>query len=113
MEVRMAIDLPESLKQYFIAQNAHDVDAMAAAFASQAEVNDEGRTHVGRDAIREWKRETSAKYRIQAQPTHTTIQGDAVTVVARVEGNFPGSPADLTYDFVLDGDGLIRRLQIH
>ena len=70
----MAIHLPDNLKQYFIAQNGHDLEAMLAAFAPDAEVRDEGRSYVGPDAIREWKRETSAKYRIQAQTTHTTIQ---------------------------------------
>jgi hypothetical protein len=109
----MATELPEGLKQYFKAQNDHDVDAMAAAFAPEAHVRDEGRDYVGRAAIREWKRETSAKYRIHAEPMATTIQGDAVTVIARVEGSFPGSPADLTYDFVMDRAGLIRRLKIH
>ena len=109
----MATELPENLVHYFAAQNAHDVDAMAAAFAPDAEVKDEGRTYVGRDAIREWKRETSAKYQIHAQPLGTTQQDDEVTVIARVAGNFPGSPADLTYDFVLDRAGLIQRLDIH
>jgi hypothetical protein len=41
------------------------------------------------------------------------VEGLSVTVIANVSGNFPGSPADLTYAFVLDDAGLIRELEIH
>ena len=109
----MATDLPDNLLQYFAAQNAHDVDSMVARFAPEAEVKDEGRTYAGRDAIREWMRETSAKYHVSVEPLSTTEKDDVLTVVARVAGNFPGSPANLTYDFVLDRAGLIQRLEIH
>jgi hypothetical protein len=109
----MATELPGKLERYFAAQNDHDVDAMAAAFASDAEVVDEHRSYVGREAIREWKRETSAKYGITVEPLSATDDGKIVSVVGRVAGNFPGSPADLTYDFALDDAGFIRSLKIH
>ena len=104
---------PDNLGRYFAAQNSHDADAMTACFAPEAEVQDEGRTYVGKDAIRGWKVETIAKYGINIEPLTATDQGGTLTVIARVTGNFPGSPADLTYDFVIDGSGLIRRLAIH
>jgi hypothetical protein len=113
MEVIMASEMPDNLTQYFKAQNAHDLDAMAATFAPQAEVKDESRVYVGREAIRAWTQETSAKYRVTVEPLSTTRQGDAVTVVAKVSGNFPGSPANLNFDFVLDPAGLIQRLEVH
>jgi hypothetical protein len=34
-------------------------------------------------------------------------------VFARVSGNFLGSPADLSYRFVIDESGLIHALEIH
>jgi hypothetical protein len=105
--------LPDTLARYFAAQNSHDADGMTACFAPEAEVRDEGRTYIGRDAIRQWKVETIAKYGISTEPLTATDQGGTLTVTARVTGNFPGSPADLTYDFVLGGSGLIRRLAIH
>lgn len=105
--------LPDTLRRYFAAQNSHDAETMADCFAPDAEVRDEGHTYIGREAIRQWKVETIAKYAISIEPLTTTEQGGALTVTARVTGNFPGSPADLTYDFVLDGSGLIRRLAIH
>jgi hypothetical protein len=109
----MLPNLPDSLLRYFAAQNSHDADGMTACFAPEAEVRDEGHTYVGHDAIRKWKAETIAKYGITIEPLSATEHGGTLTVVARVTGNFPGSPADLTYDFVIDGSGLIRRLAIH
>jgi hypothetical protein len=105
--------MPDNLLRYFAAQNSHDADGMTACFSPEAEVRDEAHTYVGRDAIRRWKAETIAKYGISIEPLAATDLGDMLTVIARVTGNFPGSPADLTYDFVLDGSGLIRRLAIH
>lgn len=109
----MADEMPVTLTRYFAAQNAHDVEAMLTAFAPGAEVRDEGKTYVGRGAIREWKLATSAKYRITARPLHMKREGDALATTVEVSGNFPGSPVNLTYDFLLDGSELIRRLEIH
>ena len=109
----MRSKLPDNLLRYFAAQNSHDADAMTACFAPGAEVQDEGRAYVGKDEIRGWKVETIAKYGISIEPLVATNQGSTLTVKARVTGNFSGSPADLTYDFVIDGSGLIRRLAIH
>ena len=60
--------LPDILARYFAAQNAHDIDAMVACFAPDAAVQDEGRDIIGTDAVRSWKLQTSAKYRITAEP---------------------------------------------
>ncbi len=109
----MTTEIPANLIGYFAAQNAHDVDAMVATFAMDAEVRDEGRSYVGREAIREWKMATSSKYAITAEPLRSDRDGDALKVIARVSGNFPGSPAELTYDFLIDGSDQIRRLEIH
>lgn len=108
----MAPDLPETIEKYFAAQNLHSVTAMVAAFAPDAQVRDEGRTYVGRKAIRDWKRKVGEKYGITVKPLTVERDGDRLTASVRVEGRFPGSPAELTYRFVLDGTGLIRALEI-
>jgi hypothetical protein len=108
----MLSDLPNNLVRYFAAQNNHDAEGMTACFAPEAEVHDEGHSYIGRDAILDWKVETIAKYGIGIEPLSATDQGTTLTVIARVTGNFPGSPANLTYDFVFDDTGLIRRLAI-
>lgn len=103
----------DNLSRYFAAQNDHDAEGMTNCFAPEAVVRDEGRTYVGRDAIREWKLDTIAKYGVTAEPLSAKAGADCITVVVRVEGNFPGSPADLTYDFTFDASGLIQTLEIH
>ena len=105
--------LPQVLERYFAAQNRHDAQGMTDCFTADAEVRDEGRTYVGREAILEWKKDTIAKYGISIEPLSTSRDGQALTVVGRVFGNFPGSPANLTYKFDLGQDGLIGRLEIH
>ena len=109
----MTLTLPKTLDRYIAAQNAHDVDGMVACFAPDARVRDEGRDYSGHDEIREWKRETIAKYGISIEPLSQKEDGETATVVARVTGNFPGSPANLTYNFGIGQDGLIKTLNIH
>ena len=108
----MTTELPAGLTRYFAAQNAHDIDAMVTTFAPDAEVRDEGRTHVGLEAIRAWKLATSARYNVTAEALRSEQDGKTLKVTARVSGNFPGSPANLTYAFLLDDAGLIRQLEI-
>lgn len=109
----MPLDLPEPLPRYFAAQNALDADSMTACFAPGAVVHDEGGTYVGSEAIRGWKQDTIAKYGISIDPLEAIQQDDKTEVVARVAGNFPGSPANLTYRFSVSPDGLIRTLDIN
>lgn len=108
----MTLTLSQNLNRYFAAQNAHDAEGMVACFAPNARVRDEGRDYSGRDEILEWKKDTIAKYGISIQPLRQTEEGDATTIVARAAGNFPGSPAELTYAFGLRADGLIETLRI-
>lgn len=101
------LSLPPVLADYFAAQNTHDIDRMAACFADDAKVRDEGEDIIGRPAIRRWKEKTSAKYRVRAELLRMEGDDSRVTVVARVSGTFPGSPADLTYRFGLDGKSIV------
>jgi hypothetical protein len=108
----MPLDLPDPLPRYFAAQNALDAELMTACFAPDAVVHDEGGTYTGSEAIRGWKQDTIAKYGISIDPLKATRQDNQTVVVARVAGNFPGSPANLTYAFSVSPDGLIRTLDI-
>src|SRR3954454_9299420 len=110
-ETSMKPVLPDILARYFAAQNAHDIDAMVACFAPDAAVHDEGRDIVGTDAIRAWKQETSARYRITAEPLESHVEDDQTIVVVKVSGTFDGSPANLTYRFRFADDGLIGALE--
>jgi hypothetical protein len=106
------LDLPEPLDRYFAAQNAHDIEAMVACFAPDARVRDEGKDYLGRDDVRRWKEYTVAKYGIRIEPLESREQDGRTIITARVAGNFPGSPANLTYNFGLSSEGLIRTLEI-
>jgi hypothetical protein len=112
MEVKVELELPDRLSRYFAAQNKHDVEGMTDCFAADAVVRDEGQTYSGHTAIREWKLDTIAKYGVSVRPLKSTGRCDGLTVLARVQGDFPGSPVNLTYDFALGPDGLIRALEI-
>jgi ketosteroid isomerase-like protein len=106
----MTLELPKPIAAYFDA-DAKDREAVALCFTDDATVVDERTTYTGRDAIRRWKAESSAKYTYVSEPLAITVEGDRTVVTSRVTGNFPGSPVDLRYFFVLDGD-LIAELEI-
>jgi hypothetical protein len=107
----MTAKFPQPLTDYFVAKNRHDVDAMLLAFSSDATVKDEGKTHRGLAAIRDWMEETTKKYRVTVEVADATVNGDAWRIAGIVSGNFPGSPATLHYVFTL-ADDRITRLEI-
>ena len=99
----MTLTLPEPLVDYFAAHNAHDPDRVAACFAPDAVVRDEGQDIRGRDAVRAWAEKTSRKYRPQAEVVAVENVADRTVATAHVAGDFPGSPIDLRYRFKLAG----------
>ena len=108
----MKPNLPIVLQRYYYAENAHDIEAMVACFAPDALVRDEGRDIRGTEAVRAWKKETSAKYHISVEPLECSVEAGHAVVVVKVSGNFPGSPANLTYRFDLTADGRISALEV-
>lgn len=103
--------LPAAVSTYFTARAPEDGAAFAAAFAPEAIVHDEGQRHQGGPAIRDWWLAAKAKYRHEAVPLEVTEAGGKTLVRARVTGDFPGSPAVLTFTFGLR-DGRIAELAI-
>jgi hypothetical protein len=107
----MSAKLPQPLADYFAAGNRHDIDAMLVPFSPSAMVKDEGETHRGSAAIRNWKEETTKKYHAVVEVTDATVSADAWRIAGIVSGNFPGSPAMLHYNFTL-AEERITRLEI-
>ena len=107
----MAIELPATVAAYFAADKGRNAEAVSRCFTSDAVVKDEGNTHVGRDAIRRGMALSSAKYTYVAEPFSVAAEGGRTVVAAHLSGNFPGSPLDLRYAFVLEG-GEIAELEI-
>jgi adenylate cyclase len=108
----MNISLPTAIERYFHADASTDDKLVGQCFTEDAVVRDEGSTRQGPDAIMAWKQEAKAKYRYQLEPLAVSQEGNSVAVATRVSGEFPGSPIELTYAFVLDGDR-IASLDIH
>lgn len=106
----MPITLPGPVAAYFAADQS-DGDAVAHCFTEDAVVIDERQTHSGREAIRRWKAEASAKFSYATDPFAASEEDDRTVVTAHVAGDFPGSPVDLRYAFALEG-GKIARLEI-
>ncbi|MEP0708732.1 MAG: nuclear transport factor 2 family protein [Parvibaculum sp.] len=103
--------MPSPIQAYFDADKTDDLQALTGAFASHAVVRDEGKTYAGKEAIEAWWRAAKAKYQSVVEPLGLDEQNEAIKVRARVSGNFPGSPATLTFAFKLAGDR-IEELEI-
>jgi hypothetical protein len=100
----MTAIIPLPVAEYFAANNRHDIDAMLAPFAPDATVEDEGETHVGTEAIREWMTSTTDRYHAKVEVKEAVATANAWRIAGIVSGNFPGSPIRLHYNFTLDGD---------
>ncbi|MBL4918915.1 nuclear transport factor 2 family protein [Szabonella alba] len=109
------MNLPAPIRTYFTAVAPQDGAAFAAAFAPDAIVHDEGATHRGPAEIEAWWKAAKAKYRHSAEPLELTEAEGKAVIRARVSGDFPGSPAMLTFTFGLSGGSsgvFIRDLRI-
>ncbi|MCI4592534.1 nuclear transport factor 2 family protein [Sphingobium sp. BYY-5] len=104
----MAIALPDVITNYFDADKSRNADAVSACFTATAVVKDEGQTYSGRDTIRRWKADSSQKYSYTAEPFAITAEGDQTVVTSHLTGDFPGSPVDLRYLFVLDNEKIAQ-----
>jgi ketosteroid isomerase-like protein len=103
----VTVKLPKPLNEYFTAANSDDADRVAACFAQDAVVRDEGRDIHGRGAIRAWAQETRRKYRFHAEVLRVEEAADRTVVTAHLTGDFPGNPVDLRYRFKLTGSRII------
>jgi hypothetical protein len=104
------LDLPEPIAAYFDADR-QDGQAVARCFTRDGVVLDENKTHAGFAAIEAWKTESSARYNYTAEPHTLQAQGRSYIVTSRVSGDFPGSPLDLRYTFLLER-GKIASLEV-
>jgi hypothetical protein len=101
---QVSVTLPPPIAIYVAAENQGDTETLARCFAEHAVVRDEGRTIEGLAAIREWKSGTRKKYQHRVEPLASVRKGDEIIVTSRLTGDFPGSPIDLRFIFVLEGD---------
>jgi uncharacterized protein (TIGR02246 family) len=103
---------PDVITRYLRAADEKDFQALAACFTEDGSVVDEGKTHVGRDAIRRWREGTVAQWTYTTTVTGTQrVASDHFAVAIHLEGDFPGGEVDLTQTFTVS-DGLISQLVI-
>jgi len=98
-----SLNLPNPIAAYFTADKG-DGDAVSQCFTENAVVKDEGHTHKGRAAIKQWKADVSAKYQYTCEPLACAEKDGKTVVTCHLVGDFPGSPVDLRFFFTLAGD---------
>jgi hypothetical protein len=103
----MSINLPEPIAAYFGAERAEDARALAQCFANDGVIHDEGGTFTGTAAIERWNANARAKYHHTVEPLSATGRDGTVVVLAKVAGEFPGSPVNLEHAFRLEGDKIV------
>ncbi|MEV0330772.1 nuclear transport factor 2 family protein [Micromonospora echinospora] len=102
--------VPTVIREYFDASARRDVEV--GLFSEDAVVVDESQTRRGRSEIRAWQEGPASRYEYTTELRRVEPAGaDAFLVDGRIEGNFPGGTADLTWRFTLAGDR-IRQLEI-
>jgi len=101
------VQVPQVITDYFAAANTDDADRVAACFADDAVVRDEGRDIHGRSAVRVWAQETRRKYGYHAEVRASENVADRTIVTAHLTSEFPGSPIDLRYRFKLAGGKIV------
>ncbi|MDQ0314999.1 nuclear transport factor 2 family protein [Amorphus orientalis] len=102
------MNLPQPIETYFNADSRNDAEAVLQVFLTDAIVKDEGKTHRGCQEIEAWWRAAKAQYQPVAKPLDCTNEHDEYRVRAQVTGNFPGSPAVLTFAFRLEHNWITR-----
>ncbi len=100
----MHIQLPGPIAAYFEADRSRNAEAVADCFSDDAVVKDERAAHRGRDAIRRWKAEAATRFSYSVEPLAIGSDGGRTVVTGQVVGDFPGSPVDLRYFFVCEGE---------
>lgn len=100
--------LPGPVSTYLHAHHhADDVEATAATFAADARVTDEGAEYRGTDEIRRWLTTAASEYTYTTTLVGQVEHGqDTWTVLAHLEGDFPGGVADLRLRFRVGADGI-------
>jgi ketosteroid isomerase-like protein len=99
------IELPDVIRSYLAAHATRDTDAALRTFGPDAVVTDEGRTFRGTDEVRSFLSDAGAEFEYTTELVGSERLGDGHWVVHnRLEGDFPGGVADLSYRFTIDGD---------
>ncbi len=106
----MSLELPTVIATYFDTKSSGSPAEILACFSPDATVVDSGenREMVGHEAIGEWLSGTVAEYNLTTELLRSAEVDGKTVVTASVSGNFPGSPIEFDYHFVVEGDKIQR-----
>lgn len=98
------MDLPIILKNLLKAQENFDSISYSECFSDDAKVFDEGKTHKGKEEIKDWNKKTNEEYKTKLE-TIDVINEDKMTIlITKVSGTFDGSPIVLKYNFEIENE---------
>lgn len=98
-------ELPATIRTYLAAHAARDADTALESFRPDAVVVDDGRTYRGTQGIFDFLRGAGSQYDyITILVGWERLDAERWLVQNRLEGDFPGGIADLTYRFTMEGN---------
>jgi hypothetical protein len=92
-------DLPPAVNTYLRTPKDKVGSILGQMFTGDAVVHDEGRTHIGIDAIRTWNDSVAAAFTFTRTVVSAALRDNTAIVQAKLEGDFPGSPVELPHHF--------------
>jgi ketosteroid isomerase-like protein len=95
---------PSVVEAWFAAHEGQQTDAELTTMTDDVVIIDQDETYRGLEAARGWISGSSREFTYTTTVLASASDGNATVVTARLEGDFPGGRADLSYRFVLAGD---------
>ncbi|MFP3591558.1 nuclear transport factor 2 family protein [Chryseobacterium sp. SIMBA_038] len=98
------MDLPIILKNLLKAQENFDSISYSECFSDNAQVFDEGKTHKGKEEIKDWNEKTNEEYKTKLEVIDVFNEDKMTVLTTMGSGNFDGSPIILKYNFEIEND---------
>ncbi len=95
---------PSVVQAWFAAHEGRQAEAELTTMTDDVVIIDQDQTDRGREAARGWISGARREFTYTTTVLTTASDGDATVVTARLEGDFPGGRADLSYRFLLSDD---------
>lgn len=98
------MDLPIILKNLLKAQENFDSASYSECFSDDAQVFDEGKTHKGKEEIKDWNEKTNDEYKTKLEAIDIFNEDKMTVLTTKISGTFDGSPIVLKYNFEIEND---------
>ncbi|GGG68068.1 nuclear transport factor 2 family protein [Paenibacillus radicis (ex Gao et al. 2016)] len=95
---------PEAIANFVSASNAHQTDAMLAAFADDAVLTDDDRIFEGKAAIRKWSDDEYIGSRVSLTILDFSLEGEEASLRVEINGDYPNGPYIFNFSFRLEND---------